>query len=186
MLTWGFTDRYGWIPNATNYTRGNGLPLDWLYRTKAAYWQMLEVMTRVLSDGVYRRSPQAEPEKCLGISQSSTSDAVQLYNDGCNNAYEKWNITWLGDGTYRFSSMSEQNRVLGAYNTTASVGGVQTYEWTGDVNQEWAFSAQANSTYRIVIRPAWWRVMAVYGTSDEVGIINSTGATSQNWVLTKF
>ena len=60
---------------------------------------------------------------CLKI---LTSSDVQLYSDDCNNAYEKWNITWQGDGTYRFSSESNNNRVLGAYNTTATVDVVQT------------------------------------------------------------
>ena len=186
MLTWGFTDRYSWIPEYRQNKAGAALPLDWMYLPKAAYWRMLDIMTHILPDGIYRLSPVKEPQKCLGISQNSTSHDVQLYNDDCNNAYEKWNITWLGDGTYRFSSTTDQNRVLSAYNTTASVGGVQTSEWTGDVNEEWAFSAQGNSTYRVVIRTAWWRVMSVYGTSDEIGIVDPMGVASQNWMLTKF
>ena len=185
MLTWGFTDRYSWIPDFTHDLRGAALPIDWMYLPKSAYWKMLDIMTHIVDDGVYRLSPQAEPDKCLGISQNSTSNAVQLYNDGCNNVYEKWNITWLGDGTYRFSSVSNQNRVLGAYNTTASVGGVQTYQWTGDENQEWAFSAQGNNTYHVVIRTAWWRVMSVYGTSDQIGIVDPSSSVPQNWILTK-
>ena len=145
---------------------------------------MLELMTRVIEDGVYRLSPQSQSNKCLGISQTNSSD-VELYSDGCNNAYERWNITWQGDGTYRFSSESDNNHVVGAYNTTASVGGVQMYEWSGDVNQEWAFSAQGNNTYRIVPRTAWWRVLTTYGTSDSVGIVDPSGNSSQNWILTK-
>jgi endo-1,4-beta-xylanase len=185
MLTWGFTDRYSWIPVYHNDTKGAALPLDWLYLPKPAYWQMLEVMTDVLDDGIYRLSPQSQPNKCLGTSQNTTSNDVQLYSDDCNNAYEKWNITWQGDGTYRFSSESNNNRVLGAYNTTASIGGVQTYNWSGDVNQEWAFSAQGNNTYRVVPRTAWWRVMTVYGTSNNIGIIDPSGGSTQNWILTK-
>jgi endo-1,4-beta-xylanase len=185
MLTWGFTDRYSYVPADKNYIRGAALPLDCLYQPKPAYWQMLEVMTHVLDDGIYRLSPQSQPNKCLGISQNITSNDVQLYSDDCNNAYEKWNITWQGDGTYRFSSDSNNNRVLGAYNTTATVAGVQTYNWSGDVNQEWAFSAQGNNTYRIVPRTAWWRVMTVYGTSDNIGIIDPSGTAAQNWILTK-
>jgi endo-1,4-beta-xylanase len=185
MLTWGFTDRYSWVPSFSNDTRGAALPLDWLYLPKPAYWQMLDVMTHILDDGVYRLSPQSQPNKCLGISQNTTSSDVQLYSDDCNNAYQKWNITWQGDGTYRFSSESNNNRVLGAYNTTASVGGVQTYNWSGDVNQEWAFSANGNNTYRIVPRTAWWRILTVYGTSDNIGIIDYSSASSQNWILTK-
>jgi endo-1,4-beta-xylanase len=185
MLTWGFTDRYSWITRDTNHTQGDALPLDWMYLPKPAYWQMLEVMTRVIDDGIYRLSPQSQSNKCLGISQNTTSSDVQLYSDDCNNAYEKWNITWQGDGTYRFSSQNNNNRVLGAYNTTASIGGVQIYNWSGDVTQEWAFSAQGNNTYRIVPRTAWWRVMTVYGSSDNIGIIDPSGTAAQNWILTK-
>ena len=185
MLTWGFTDRYSWIPEAHSNKKGVALLLDWMYLPKAAYWRTLDIMTHILPDGIYRLSPAGEPQKCLGISQNSTSNGVQLYNDGCNNVYEKWNITWLGDGTYRFSSMKDQHRVLSAYNTTASVGGVQTAEWTGDQNEGWAFSARGNNTYRVVIRTAWWRVMSVYGASDEIGINNPTGAITENWILTK-
>ena len=185
MLTWGFTDRYSWIPSFHQDKAGAALPLDWMYLPKAAYWKMLDIMTHILPDGIYRLSPAEEPQKCLGISPNSTSNDVQLYSDGCNNAYEKWNITWLGDGTYRFSSMVDQHHVLSAYNTTASVGGVRTSQWTGDVNQEWAFSARGNNTYCIVIRTAWWRVMSVYGTSDQIGIVDPSGSGSQNWILTK-
>ena len=103
MLTWGFTDRYSWIPGTHQDKQGAALPLDWMYLPKPAYWQMLELMTRIVEDGVYRLSPQAQPNKCLGISQTNSSD-VELYSDDCNNAYEIWNITWQGDGTYRFSS----------------------------------------------------------------------------------
>jgi hypothetical protein len=185
FLTWGFTDRYSWIPTYRYDKEGAALPLDWLYLPKPAYWQMQEVMARVIDDGIYRLSPQSQPNKCLGISQNTTSNDIQLYTDECNNAYEKWNITWQGDGTYRFSSQSNNNRVLGAYNTTSSVGGVQTYNWSGDVNQEWAFSAQGNTTYRVVPRTAWWRVMTVYGSSDSIGIIDLRDTGSQNWILTK-
>ncbi len=185
MLTWGFTDRYSWIPTYRYDKEGAALPLDWLYLPKPAYWQMQEVMARVIDDDIYRLSPQSQPNKCLGISQNTTSNDIQLYSDDCNNAYQKWNITWQGDGTYRFSSQSNNNRVLGAYNTTASIGGVQTYNWSGDVNQEWAFSAQENNTYRVVSRTAWWRVMTVYGSSDSIGIIDLRDTGSQNWILTK-
>jgi hypothetical protein len=146
---------------------------------------MLEVMTRVVDDGIYGLSPQSVPNKCLGISQITTSNDVQLYSDDCNNAYEKWNITWQGDGTYRLSSESDNNRVLGACNKTATVGVVQTYNWSGDVNQEWAFSAQGNNTYRVVPRAAWRRVTTVYGTSDDIRIIDANWTPSQNWILTQ-
>ena len=186
MLTWGFTDRYSWIPAASNFTRGAGLPLDWMYHPKPAYWQMQEVMSRIIDDGVYRLSPQSQPDKCLGISQNTTrSNDVQLYSGDCNNSYQKWNITWQGDGTYRFSSQSNSSCVLVAYNTTASIGDVQVHEWYDGVSQEWAFSFQGNNTYRIVPRTAWWRVMTVYGTSNTINIIDLIDTIPQNWILTK-
>jgi endo-1,4-beta-xylanase len=185
MLTWGFTDRYSWIPPTSNYTSGAALPLDWMYLPKPAYWQMQEVMARVVDDGVYRLSPQSQPDKCLGTSQNTTSSDVELYSGDCHNTYQKWNITWQGDGTYRFSSEVNNSRVLAAYNTTASVGGIEIYNWSGDVNQEWAFSVKGTNIYRIVPRTAWWRVMTVYGSSDAIGIIDLVDTSLQNWILTK-
>jgi endo-1,4-beta-xylanase len=185
MLTWGFTDRYSWIPTVYNNTRGAGLPLDKQYQPKPAYLQMQEVLTRVVVGGIYRLSPQSQPDKCLGTSQNTTSSDVQLYSGPCNDAYQKWNITWLGDGTYRFSSQNINNRVLIAYNTTASVGGVQTSNWSGDLNQGWAFSERGNNTFRVVPRTAWWRVMTVYGASNNIGVIDRNDNNPQNWILSK-
>jgi hypothetical protein len=156
-----------------------------MYLPKDPYWQMQEVMARVVIDGVYRLSPQSQPDKCLSIFQNTTSNDVQLYSGDCNNAYEKWNITWQGDGTYRFSSESNNNHVLGAYNATSSIGGVQIYNWTGDFGQEWAFSKQGNNSYRIVPRNAWWRVMTVYGASNNISIIDRIDTGHQHWILTK-
>jgi endo-1,4-beta-xylanase len=183
MLTWGFTDHYSWIPEFSNYTAGDALPLDSFYQPKPAYWQMQEELARVLTDGIYRLSPQSQPNKCLGTSDNSTSSSVQLYSGECNNANEKWNITWLGDGTYRLSPMSNNNRALGAYNTTATVGGVQMYDWSGDVTQEWVFSSQGQNTFRVGPRTAWLRVIAVYGTVN-ISIIDYSSSGGQNWILT--
>jgi endo-1,4-beta-xylanase len=155
MLTWGYTDRYSWIPSYHNDTVGGALPLDWLYLPKSAYWQMQEELARVLVDGIYRLSPQSQPEKCLGIANNGTSTAVQLYSGACDSGYQTWHITWLGDGTYVFSTEIHNNGVLGAYNATATIGGVQMFNWTSDVNQKWAFSPQGNNKFRIVPRTAW-------------------------------
>ena len=186
LLTWGFTDRYSWIPTYRSYHEGAALPLDWMYLPKPAYWQMQETLARVVDDGIYHLSPESQPNKCLGISQNTTnSTQVQLYDGACNNTYEQWNITWQRDGTYRFSSQSNNTHVLGASHPATSIGVVQIYNWTGDVNQEWAFSPQENNTYRIVPRPGWWRVMTIYGSSDNIGIINLNQTNFQNWILTK-
>jgi endo-1,4-beta-xylanase len=183
MLTWGFTDHYSWIPEFSNYTKGEALPLDWFYQPKPAYWEMQEELARVLNDGVYRLSPQSQPGKCLGTSDNATSNNVQLYSGECNNANQKWNITWLGDGTYRLSPMSINNRALNAYNTTARIGGVQTSDWSGDINEEWVFSSKGTNTFRVGPRNAWLRVMAAYETTD-IGIVDYIGSSDQNWILT--
>jgi hypothetical protein len=183
MLTWGFTDRYSWIPTMRQFKQGAPLPFDWLYLPKPAYWQMLDIMTHVTSDGVYRISLQSQPDKCLGISQNGTSTQVQLYNDSCNNAYEKWNITWQGDGTYRFSSLIDNNRVLAAYNTTATVGGVEMVTWSNNFNQEWAFSSQGNNTYRIAPRMTWWHAITVYNTSNDIVIADPRNVPLHDWIL---
>jgi endo-1,4-beta-xylanase len=184
MLTWGFTDRYSWIPSFTNNTKGDALPLDRSYQPKPAYWQMQEELARVLTDGVYYLSPQSQPTKCLGASDIGTSNNVQLYGGICNSANQKWSITWLGDGTYRLSPTSASNRALNAYNATSVLGGVQTYNWSGDTNQEWVIVPQGNNIFRVSPRTAWWRVMSVYGTAN-IGILNYTSDSGQNWILTR-
>lgn len=176
LFTWGFSDLYSWIPEFYNNTQGIGLPFDYLYLPKPAYWQLLEEMTRAVDDGVYRLSPQSQPKKCLGISQNTTSTHVQFYSDDCNKQYQQWNVTWQADGTYRFSSQINQNLVLGYYNTTATVGQVQIYNWSGDVTQQWAFSSKGNNTYHIVPRTTWWRIMFTYDSSDDIGIIDPSGS----------
>ena len=183
LTTWGFTDRYSYIPVSSNYTKGVGLPLDCQYQPKPAYWELLEEFARVLVDGIYRLSPKSQPEKCLGTYDNGTTVSVQLYTGNCNNTNQKWNVTWLGDGTYRFSPQNILNSTLYTYNTTASIGGVGIWNWTGDFNQEWALNLQGNDTYRIAPRPAWWRVLAVDTTSNIV-ISNYTNDDSQQWVLT--
>jgi hypothetical protein len=183
MLTWGYTARYSWIPGFHNNTAGAALPLDWMYLPKSAYWQIQEELARVLVDGIYRLSPQSQSDKCLGIADNGTSNAVQLYSGVCNSSYQMWHTSWLGDGTYRFLSQIGSNRVLGAYNATAKIGEVEMFNWTNDVNQEWAVSPQGNNLFRIVSRTAWWRVMAVYDTSN-IGIIDYSSSEPQNWILT--
>jgi endo-1,4-beta-xylanase len=185
LVTWGFTDRYSQIRYYDNSTHGALLPLDYLYIPKLAYWSLLYSMAHVVEDGIYRLSPQSEPNKCLGISQDATSSEVQLYSGDCNNAYQKWNITWIGGGTYRFSSYTDINRVLSAYNATASVGGVQSSHWSGDFNQEWNFSPGVNNTMRVVVRTAWWRTMTVHGTSNSIVIIDRNETSPENWIVTK-
>jgi hypothetical protein len=161
LTTWGFTDRYSWIPVVTNHTGGDAVLLDCEYQPKPAYRQLLEGLARVLVDGVYRISPQSQPNKCLGTSNSSTNTTVQLYSGKCNKTNQKWNVTWLGDGTYRFSPQSANNSALNAYNTTAAVGGVETNKWTGNFNQEWVIRSQGNNIYCVGPRTTWWRVLSV-------------------------
>ena len=151
MLTWGFTDRYSWIPASSNYTKGACLPLDWMYLPKLAYWEMQEDLARALPDDVYCLSPQSQSDKCF---RTSDDGSVQLYTGACNETNQRWNITWQGDGTYRLSPQSATDRALDVFNTTAAVGGFETNDWSSDVNQEWAFSPQGNNSFRIVPRTA--------------------------------
>ncbi|CAF1040930.1 unnamed protein product [Adineta ricciae] len=181
FLTWGFTDRYSWLPDYHKYKKGAGLPLDWMYRPKPAYLEMQELMTRVVIDGVYRLSPQLQPDKCLGAGMSNN---VQLYGGSCDDNNKRWNITWLGDGSYRFSLLSNPNLVLAGHNVSASRGYLQTNYWTNYISQRWAFSAKGNSTFRIVPYTAWWKVMTLDDTSD-VSVVSYASGKSQHWILTK-
>ncbi|UJR18881.1 hypothetical protein I4U23_022009 [Adineta vaga] len=181
MITWGYTDRFSWIPLATNYTKGDGLTLDCQYQPKAAYWKLQEELARILTNGIYRLSPQSQSNKCL-IS-SYDNGTVQIDIGNCNNTNQKWNITWLGDGTYRLSPQNIANYALNAYNATASIGTVQINNWTGDFNQEWSITVQGNNTYGIAPRNAWWRIFTVYETSN-IGIVNRIYGGLQNWILT--
>ena len=167
LLTWGFTDRYSWIPSFRNNAAGAALPIDWMYLPKAAYWQMQEELARVLVDGTYRLSPQSLPNQCLGSANDTiTSDAVQLYNEPCQSGNQLWNITWLGDGTYRLSPGSDRSRALTALNATASIGVVRMNNWTNEIDEEWLFVPQQNNLVGVVPRTAWWRVMTTYQTSQ--------------------
>jgi endo-1,4-beta-xylanase len=183
MITWGFTDRYSWIPKSKDYTLGLGLPLDCQYQPKPAYWQLQEELGRVVVDGIYRLSPQSQPDKCLGTYGNSTNSTVQLYSGECNNPNEKWNVTWQGDGTYRFSPQSASNSALTTYNATAPVGDVATSNWTGDFDQEWVITLQENNTFGVEPRNAYWRALAVDKTSNIV-IVNNIMDASQHWILT--
>jgi endo-1,4-beta-xylanase len=41
--TWGFTDKYSWIPRFTHYTKGAALPFDAQYQPKPAYGALIKV-----------------------------------------------------------------------------------------------------------------------------------------------
>ena len=182
MLTWGFTDKYSWIPAAYNYTAGDALPLDVSYKPKPAYWQLQEELARSLADGIYCLSPQLQPNQYLGTSQNTTSDAVQLYQGQCSQANEKWNVTWCNDGTYRLSPLSNTNLALYTPNANATVGQVQVSSWSNSYDQEWVLTLQENNTYRVGPRHAWSRVMTVYETTN-IAIVDYSSSENQNWIL---
>lgn len=184
FLTWGFTDRYSWIPYSSNFTRGDGLPFNWTYQPKSAYWQMQDKLARILDNGVYRISPQSQPNQCLATFRNETMSSVELSQGLCNQSNEQWNLTWLGDGTYRLSSLSMMDQALEAFNTSARIGGIHISHWTGYVNQEWALSSTETNRYYIGPRQAWWRVMTIYQNSTIV-ILDSNHTVSQSWILTK-
>jgi hypothetical protein len=138
--------------------------LDCQYQPKPAYWQLLKELFHVVAvDGIYRLSPQSQPDKCLSTYDNGTTTSVQFFSGNCNNTNEKWNLTWFGDGTYRFSSESANNRALNTYNATGPVGEVDTY--------------------RVGPHSAWWRVLTVDNTSN-IAIFNSTMDDPQRWILT--
>jgi endo-1,4-beta-xylanase len=181
MLTWGFTDRYSWIPASYNYTAGDALPLDYSYQPKPGYLQMQEELARVVPDGVYCLSPQSQSDKYLG---AADSDNLQLYSGGCNNVNEKWNITWLGDGTYRISPLSSQNRALYIDNPMATVAEVRMSDWADNTDEEWVFTSEGNKMYRVGPRNAWSRVMTVYEMTH-IDVVDYSSSSAQNWILTR-
>ena len=180
MLTWGFTDRYSWIPAFYNYTAGNALPLDLSYQPKPGYLQMQEELARVITDGVYCLSPQSQPDKHLG---ASDSDNLQLYSGACNNENEKWNITWLGDGTYRLSPLNYGNRAVYIDNPTETVAEVRMSDWSDNAGEEWVFTSQGNNMFRVGPRSAWSRVMTVYDMTH-IDVVDYSSTTAQSWILT--
>ena len=46
IQTWGFTDKYSWIPWFTKHTRGAALPFDLEYRPKPAYEALQSVLEK--------------------------------------------------------------------------------------------------------------------------------------------
>jgi endo-1,4-beta-xylanase len=48
FVTWGFTDKYSWIPNYTKRQKGKALLFDERYTPKPAYHALLEVLARGL------------------------------------------------------------------------------------------------------------------------------------------
>jgi endo-1,4-beta-xylanase len=45
-MTWGFTDKYSWIPGYTKGEKGKALLFDELFAPKPAYYALLEVLDR--------------------------------------------------------------------------------------------------------------------------------------------
>ena len=89
MITWGYTDRFSWIPKAKNYTQDLALPLDCQYQPKPVYWQLQQELARVINDGIYRICPESQSDKCLAISTNTRTNTLQLYSGTCNNRNEK-------------------------------------------------------------------------------------------------
>jgi endo-1,4-beta-xylanase len=46
LQTWGFTDKYSWIPSHSHGKQGWALPFDADYKKKPAYYSMLETLQR--------------------------------------------------------------------------------------------------------------------------------------------
>ena len=180
LITWGFTDRYSWIPAAFNYTAGSGLTLDWFYQPKPAYWQLQEELARVITDGIYCLSPQSQSNQYL---TPSTDNTVQLSNGQCTDLNHQWNISWLGDGTYRLSPVNNTSRALYIENASATIGEVEMSNWSNNIGQEWVFTPEGNHTYRIGPRNDWSRVLTIY-ESIEIVVIDYNHINNQTWILT--
>jgi hypothetical protein len=50
-----------------------------MYLPKSAYWKMQEDLARVLPNGIYRLSPQLQPDICLG---TSNKISMEVFNFG--------------------------------------------------------------------------------------------------------
>ncbi len=50
IQTWGFTDRYSWIPGYSRGKLGDALPFDRDYQPKPAFHAMMEVLTKAAND----------------------------------------------------------------------------------------------------------------------------------------
>jgi endo-1,4-beta-xylanase len=183
FITWGFTDRYSWIPPFSDYRDGAALPADWNYQPKSAYWQMQEELARVLPDGTYRLAPQSQPTKSLDTYDNGIAGGIQIYSTGGNAPNQKWNLAWLGDGTYRLTPVSNNARALDTYNENSVQGGVQAHGWWGGDNQRWVLSPVGSNNFRIAPRTVWWRALTVLGTSNVV-IQDYVNSGDQHWTLT--
>ena len=184
FITWGFTDRYSWIPAFSDYRKGFALPTDRNYQPKLAYLEMQEELSRVMPDGTYRLIPQSQSGKCLDTYDKGDTGGIRIYNEGPNQSNQKWNLTWLIDGTYRLTPISAMSRALDAYNEKTVKGGVQAYRWWGGNNQRWVLSPTGFNAFRIAPRTVWWRALTVHGTSSIV-IEDYADSADQHWIFTR-
>ncbi|CAF4485327.1 unnamed protein product [Rotaria sp. Silwood2] len=166
FITWGFTDRYSWIPSFSNYRNGAPLPSDESYLPKPAYWQMQEELARVLSDDTYRLAPQSKPNKCFDTYDRDYIRGIQIYNTGRNQ------------------SNQIQNCALDTYNEKAAQERLQAYRWWGGHNQRWIFSPVGANNFCLAPRTVWWRALTTDGTSSVV-IDDYVNSADQHWTLTK-
>lgn len=183
QLTWGFTDRYSWIPTFTNHTRGDALPTDSNYQPKPAYWAMQEELSRVLPNGTYRLWLKSQPNKCLEMYDTGMVGQIRIDVENDHNPNQQWSFTWLTDGTYRLSPMSFQNRALYTNNATGTHGGVQATDWLDEHDQQWVLAPLGNNMYRVGPRSAWWRALNVYNMTNVV-IDDYTATDDQHWIIT--
>ena len=145
---------------------------------------MQEELTRVLSDGTYRLTPESHSDKCLDTYDKGDNGGVQIYQTGDNAANQKWTVSWLGDGTYRLSPQSFSGRALDAFDEKEILGGAQAYNWWGGNNQRWVLSPLGGNKFRVGPRNVWWRALSVQGASNIV-IRDYTGSADQHWNFIK-
>jgi endo-1,4-beta-xylanase len=180
FITWGFTDKYSWIPNLSGYKEGAALPYDWNHQPKLAYWYMLDELTRVIPDGTYRIALRSNQNQCLDTQSAGQTGSIRTA--ACANTdNQKWNVNILGDGTYRLSPRSNQNHALDAFNENAAQGGVQAYNWWSGPNQNWVLGPLGNNAFRLGPSKVWWRALGG-GTPS---IQDNRGGNDQQWVFTR-
>lgn len=184
LITWGFTDRYSWIPWFSNKTKGAALPTDENYQPKPAYWKMQEELARNLPNGIYRLTSQAQPDQYLTTYDNGNVNGIHMNKLEVRTLNQLWNLTWLSDGTYRLTSQNHPDRALDAYQENLSVGSIQVDYWHGKNGQKWVFSPVGDGSFRIAPRTVWWRALTIDGTSNVI-ISDYSNSASNHWIFIK-
>jgi endo-1,4-beta-xylanase len=182
FITWGFTDRYSWIPPFSNNRDGSALPFDSNYQPKLAFHAVQEQLARVLTDGTYRLLSEASNQRSLSTTDRGNLGSIQLEGTQNGAPNQRWAFTWLSDGTYRLSPESSRSRALDAFQESTAAGGVQAYGWWGAKNQRWVVSPMGGNRYRLAPSTVWWRALST-DSNGQTSIRDYTSNGSQHWLI---